>query len=110
MVNGLEDWDFFIALLAPYANEQVIKINEPLYYYRVTKSSRRSTLENTHQFDLMLDNIVYNNYSIYQKYYPNIFESIQKYNYHNTMMNKPLVRSVTTLYTILHKLKRRIGI
>ena len=43
MINGLEDWDFFIALLEPYSKEQIIKIAEPLYYYRVTDSSRRST-------------------------------------------------------------------
>ncbi|HMG81448.1 MAG TPA: glycosyltransferase family A protein [Ferruginibacter sp.] len=106
MVNGLEDWDFFIALLAPYSNDQVVKINEPLYYYRVDKRSRRSTLENTHQFDLMLDNIIYNNYSIYQKYYPNIFERIQKYDYYNTIMNKPSIKFIVQLHNKLHKLKQ----
>ena len=64
MVHGLEDWDFFIALLEPYTNGQVIKIKEPLFHYRVTEKSRRNTLVNTSKFDLMLDNIVFNNFKI----------------------------------------------
>ncbi len=109
MVHGLEDWDFFIALLEPYTNAQVIKIKEPLFHYRVTEKSRRNTLITTSKFNLMLDNIVYNNFRIYQKYYPNIFERIQKYDYHHVMMNKTLIKMATSLYNQLHKIKNRIN-
>jgi glycosyltransferase involved in cell wall biosynthesis len=108
MFKGLEDWDFFIALLAPYSNEQVIKISEPLYCYRVTERSRRNTLKNTHQFDLMLDNIVYNNFSIYQKYYPHIFDRIQKYDYYHTMINKSSIKFTVQLHNKFRKLKHFI--
>ena len=108
MINGLEDWDFFIALLAPYAKEQIVKIMQPLYYYRVTDSSRRSILEYSAEFELMLDNIVYNNFQIYQKYFPNIFERVHEYDYNHLMMNKPLVKLIVRLYNQLHKLRKRV--
>jgi glycosyltransferase involved in cell wall biosynthesis len=108
MINGLEDWDFFIALLEPYSKEQIIKIAEPLYYYRVTDSSRRSTLNKSDKFNLMRDNIVLNNFSIYQKYFPNIFRRIHAYNYQHVMMNKPLVKLVVRFYGMLSKIKQRL--
>ncbi len=41
MVNGLEDWDFFIALLYGCSDEQVIKIPEPLFFYSVQLFGKR---------------------------------------------------------------------
>lgn len=105
MVNSLEDWDFWVALLAPYTDDQVIKINEPLYYYRTTATSRNAMLIAQGKYSLMTDNIVFNNYKIYQKIYPDILYRILKYDYYNVMMNKPLVRIVVKLHNKLHRIK-----
>jgi glycosyltransferase involved in cell wall biosynthesis len=104
MVNGLEDWDFWIALLEIYSDDQVVKINEPLFYYRTQKNSRGQNVIKIGKFTEMTDTIVYNNYKIYQKYYPDILTRIRKYDYYHVMMNKPLVKLVVTLYNKLHVL------
>lgn len=43
MVHGWEDWDFWISLSE--LNKTVIKIPEPLFYYRVRSSSRDHSLK-----------------------------------------------------------------
>jgi len=87
----------------------VMKIHEPLFHYRVTEKSRRNTLITTSKFNLMLDNIVHNNFKIYQKYYPDIFERIQKYDYYHVMMNKPLIKKIVSFYNQMHKIKSRFN-
>ena len=68
MVHGLEDWDFFIALLYGCNKEQVIKINKPLYSYRVNTSGRRMTVAANGRQKDMLDCMVYNNFFIYPSF------------------------------------------
>ena len=43
MVHGWEDWDFWIALTS--LGKQVVKITEPLFYYRVRSTSRDHSLD-----------------------------------------------------------------
>src|SRR5271154_3216528 len=86
MVHGLEDWDFFIALLEPYTNAQVIKIKEPLFSYRVNNSGRRMTVASNGRQKDMLDCMVYNNFFIYKEYFPEIFTRIHEYEFLKTMM------------------------
>lgn len=107
MINGLEDWDFWIALLEPYCDDQVIKIPEPLFYYRINAASRGRTVIAQGKFSQMADNIVFNNYKIYQKYYPDILTRIIKFDYYHVMMNKPLVKMMVNIYHKLHILKKK---
>jgi glycosyltransferase involved in cell wall biosynthesis len=108
MVNGLEDWDFWIAVLAPYKDDQVFKIQEPLFYYRTSDQSRGATVVSQGKFALMLDNIVYNNYSIYRQYFPDIFTRIMKHDFNENMMGKKPVRLLVNSMVFFSSLKSKI--
>jgi glycosyltransferase involved in cell wall biosynthesis len=108
MVYGLEDWDFFIALLYGCAARQVVKIKEPLYYYRVNKTGRRLTVEASGRQKEMLDLMVYNNFSIYKEYFPEIFTRIHAYDFDKTMLNKPTVKALVKVLIRLSALKKTI--
>jgi glycosyltransferase involved in cell wall biosynthesis len=108
MVEGLEDWDFWIALLSIYTEDQVKKITTPLFNYRVSNSSRRSTLIETKKFDSMLQNIVYNNFEIYNAHYSDIHNRIICYDYNNTMMRKWPVRLIISLLNTMNKIKKML--
>ena len=58
MVDGFEDWDFWIKLLKN--DKKVIKINEPLFYYRIKENSRNSILDENKQLKLRTQ--IYNNH------------------------------------------------
>lgn len=92
MIHGLEDWDFFIALLYGCKPEQVIKINKPLYSYRVSNSGRRMTVASNGRQADMLDCMVFNNFFIYKEYFPQIFTRIHEYEFLKTMMAKPPIK------------------
>jgi hypothetical protein len=105
MVNGLEDWDFFIALLYGCSDEQVIKIPEPLFFYRSSYSGRGATVASNSKQKEMLDNIVFNNFFIYEKYYPEIFKRIHEYDYLKMMIDKAPVKWMVRLMSKLSKTK-----
>jgi glycosyltransferase involved in cell wall biosynthesis len=107
MVNGLEDWDFWISLLSIYNDDQVFKIEEPLFHYRVSNYSRRLTLHKSKKFDLMLQNIVYNNFEIYSYHYSNIHNRIISHDYNDKMMRKFPVRVLINLLNVINKIKKR---
>ena len=52
MVYGWEDWDFWISLSE--LNKQVVKIPEPMFFYRVRSSSRDHSLRNSQKIAMML--------------------------------------------------------
>jgi len=108
MVYGLEDWDFFIALLHGCRNEQVIKIKEPLYYYRVNQTGRRLTVAASGRQKEMLDLMVYNNFAIYKEYFPEIFTRIHAYDFDRTMLNKPSVKVLVKTLIRLSALKKKL--
>ena len=82
MVEGFEDWDFWIKLLSN--NKKVIKIKESLFYYRIKENSRNSVLDENKQLRLRtqiynnhidiyntfftIPELVYTNYQLKQKY------------------------------------------
>lgn len=92
MVYGLEDWDFFIALLHGVSNSQVVKIDEPLYFYRVNNKGRRLTVAAGSRQSEMMDLMVYNNFQIYREYFPDIFTRIHAYDFQKTMLAKKPVK------------------
>jgi glycosyltransferase involved in cell wall biosynthesis len=108
MVNGLEDWDFWIGVLAPYKDDQVVKIKEPLFYYRTSDQSRGATVVSQGKFALMLDNIVYNNYSVYRQYFPDIFTRIMKHDFNENMMAKKPVKLLVNSMVFISSLKSKI--
>ena len=66
MVEGFEDWDFWIKLLAD--DKKVIKIHELLFYYRIKDNSRNSLLD--HEKQLRLRTQIYNNHlELYNRYF-----------------------------------------
>jgi glycosyltransferase involved in cell wall biosynthesis len=107
MVQGLEDWDFFIALLYGVGKQQVIKINRPLYSYRVSNSGRRMTVAYSGGQTDMLDCMVYNNFFIYKEYFPEIFTRIHEYEFLKTMMAKPPIKWLSRWMIRLSSLKKR---
>jgi glycosyltransferase involved in cell wall biosynthesis len=92
MVHGLEDWDFFIALLYGCTQEQVVKIKEPLYFYRVNNKGRRLTVAASTRQSEMMDLMIYNNFPIYREYFPDIFTRIHAYDFQKTMLEKMPVK------------------
>lgn len=108
MVNGLEDWDFWIALLSNYNENQVKKINIPLFNYRVSNLSRRSSLLKSKKFDSMQQNIVYNNFEIYNSHYSDIHNRIISFDYHHKMVRKWPVSKLINLLNTIHKIKKRL--
>jgi glycosyltransferase involved in cell wall biosynthesis len=109
MVYGLEDWDFFIALLHGCRNEQVIKIKEPLYYYRVNNAGRRLTVAANGRQKEMLDLMVLNNFFIYQEYFPGIFGRIHDYEFDKTILSKGPVKFVANMLIRLSALRNRLS-
>jgi glycosyltransferase involved in cell wall biosynthesis len=105
MVYGLEDWDFFIALLHGCTKGQVVKIKEPLYYYRVNTTGRRLTVAANGRQKEMLDLMVLNNFLIYQEYFPGIFSRIHDYEFDKKILSKGPVKFVANLLVRLSALK-----
>ena len=66
MIEGFEDWDFWIKLL--HDNKQVFKIKEPLFYYRIKNNSRNSVLDYEKQLRLRKQ-IYHNHEEIYHTYF-----------------------------------------
>ena len=108
MVHGLEDWDFFIALLHGATKDQVVTTEEPLFYYRVNDAGRRLTVAAGSGQSEMMDLIVYNNFSIYQEYFPDIFSRIHAYDFQKTMLEKKPVKLLTGALIGLSSWKNRL--
>jgi glycosyltransferase involved in cell wall biosynthesis len=108
MTQGLEDWDFWIALLNIYDDKQVYKIGEPIFHYRVSNLSRRLTLHDSNEFNSMLQNIVYNNFEIYNTHFSDIHNRIISFDYHHKMMQKWPMRVLMNLLNTISKMKKRL--
>jgi glycosyltransferase involved in cell wall biosynthesis len=94
MVEGFEDWDFWIKYLAN--NKKVYKLNDALFYYRIKQHSRNSVLDTEKQFRLR-NQIYQNNLEIYNRYF-----SMSELIYENYILN--------TKYKTLHNsLTYKIG-
>lgn len=109
MVYGLEDWDLFIALLYGARKDQVVKLQEPLFYYRVNQSGRRLTVEASGRQSEMMDLIVYNNFPVYREYFPDIFTRIHEYEFHKTMLNKKPVKLLVNTLMRISTLKNKFS-
>jgi glycosyltransferase involved in cell wall biosynthesis len=108
MVHGLEDWDFWIALMEDFTPEEVVKIEEPLFLYRTAPGSRGGTLVKDRQFSKMADNLVLNNFRIYQKYYPDIFNRVVKSDFDRVMLSKAPVKLLVRALVGLSSFKKKL--
>lgn len=68
MINGLEDWDFWLTFLSP--NDQVFQIKEPLLSVRLLPDSRTSNAD-SHEREL-LQQIYHNHQELYAPYLEDI--------------------------------------
>ena len=108
MIYGFEDWDFFIALLYGCRDDQVVKLNERLFYYRASHSGRGSAVIAGNKQKEMLDCIVFNNFCIYHEYYPEIFRRIHEYDYLKKMMEKKPIKWVAGILNQISVIKNKL--
>lgn len=74
MKKGLEDWDFFLSLLAE--GGETYKLNKPLFFYRILSKSRNRTIDrDTH--NVLIGNIVSNHSLLYYNEYCNLLKELQ---------------------------------
>ncbi|MBP6755809.1 MAG: glycosyltransferase family 2 protein [Bacteroidia bacterium] len=94
MVEGFEDWDFWIKYLAN--NKKVYKLNDILFYYRIKQHSRNSVLDTEKQLRLRTQ-IYHNHKDIYHQYF-----SIPELIYQNYTLS-------TNYNTLHHSFTYKIG-
>lgn len=114
MVYGLEDWDFWITLLNP--QDQIHRIEEILFHYRIKPKSRNKNNTDTH-IDEMHRQIVKNHLDIYTPFIENIINMRRELNLGKEELNyyQNELKSIRgsreyrlgrKIYSTLHKLKR----
>lgn len=69
MVHGFEDWEFYVRLLCP--DSVVQYIDEPLFFYRIKKSSRSTQLVDQHKLEESQRLIFERNRDVYLEYATN---------------------------------------
>ena len=94
MVEGFEDWDFWIKYLAN--NKKVYKLNDILFYYRIKQHSRNSVLDTEKQLRLRTQ-IYHNHKDIYHQFF-----SIPELIYQNYTLS-------TNYNTLHHSFTYKIG-
>lgn len=94
MVEGFEDWDFWIKYLAN--NKKVYKLNDILFYYRIKQYSRNSVLDTEKQLRLRTQ-IYHNHKDIYHQFF-----SIPELIYQNYTLS-------TNYNTLHHSFTYKIG-
>lgn len=63
MVYGIEDWDFWLSLIA--LNLRVHRIPKTLFYYRIKKASMLNTMSDEDQF-FMIKNVIFNHRQLFK--------------------------------------------
>lgn len=80
MIDGIEDWDFYLSLIKP--NDKVIKINAFHYYYRIKEVSRSMHIfHETEKNDAMLLQMFKNHVPLFLEYFNPIRDKIQAETY-----------------------------
>jgi glycosyltransferase involved in cell wall biosynthesis len=108
MVHGLEDWDLWIALMEDFTKEEVVKIEEPLFLYRAVAGARGGMLEKDQRLSKMADNLILNNFRIYQKYYPDIFNRVVRSDFDRNMLSKRPVKFLVSILVGLSSVRKRL--
>lgn len=76
MVDGIEDWDFYLSLIKPA--DKVVKLNDFHYYYRIKAVSRSASI-NTHKQknDAMLLQMFKNHVPLFLEYFNPVRDRIE---------------------------------
>ncbi len=107
MQYGWEDWDFLVRLLYKCNENQVFKINEILFYYRIKSVSRSVLFDNSQNLkNKMLNQSLKNNIEIYIETYPNLFELLIESTYYKKLLNKPIIKVSTRFYFFMKRIKK----
>lgn len=75
MVDGIEDWDFYLSLLKP--SDKVLKLNSFHYFYRIKAISRSNINTQKEKNDAMLLQIFKNHVPLFLKYFNPIRDRIE---------------------------------
>lgn len=80
MVDGIEDWDFYLSLIKP--TDKVVKLNAFHYYYRIKAVSRSASI-NTHKEknDVMLLQMFKNHIPLFLEYFNPVRDRIEAEHY-----------------------------
>lgn len=113
MVDGIEDWDFYISLLRP--TDKVIKLNAFHYYYRIKEVSRSANIaRQTEKNDAMLLQMFENHVPLFLEYINPIRSRIeaetykQELRYHYNTKEYKIGRIICAPYNALKKAFHRI--
>lgn len=76
MVNGIEDWDFYLSLIKP--TDKVVKLNAFHYYYRIKAVSRSANINyHREKNDSMLLQMFRNHVPLFLKYFNPVRDHIE---------------------------------
>ena len=64
MNKGFEDWEYWISILKD--GGAVFQLNEPLFFYRITKNSRNNSFDSTTE-DQLRKNIYFKHADVYNR-------------------------------------------
>lgn len=80
MVDGIEDWDFYLSLIKP--TDKVIKLNAFHYYYRIKAISRSANIaRQTQKNDAMLLQMFRNHVPLFLEYFNPVRDRIEAETY-----------------------------
>jgi len=104
MVNGLEDWEFWIRLLKHRG--EVVNIKECDFYYRIKEVSRNTNLyKDTEKVNLSYNYIFNKHMDVYKE--PNSIELYKKYRSNNEYINN--LHKHLSLTTLIQLFLKKVG-
>jgi len=113
MVDGIEDWDFYLSLIKP--TDKVVKLNAYHYYYRIKAVSRSADIaRHTKKNDAMLLQMFRNHVPLFLEYFNPIRDRIKaetykkELNWHYNTKEYRLGRAIFTPYRLLKMVYHRL--
>ncbi|MDH6309751.1 glycosyltransferase involved in cell wall biosynthesis [Dysgonomonas sp. PFB1-18] len=80
MVDGIEDWDFYLSLIRP--DDKVVKLHDYHYYYRIKEVSRSADIaRHTEKNDAMLLQMFRNHVPLFLEYFNPVRDRIEAETY-----------------------------
>jgi hypothetical protein len=104
---GLEDWDFWIALLSTYPDSSVFRVNDILFKYRILSNSRSSNLDKSNNLTKMTLRILKNNFDIYSDNFGNLHEKVIRFDNLNKRHEKFPVKLILKFLDFAFLLKQK---
>lgn len=108
MNKGLEDWDFWIALLSIYPDNCVHRIDEFLFNYRILQNSRSNQLSARSNLLSMKNMVLENNISIYIEKYGDLHEKVISFENLKKRNEKLPIKIILKVLDLAHSIKSKI--